>query len=89
MSTATMTTKGQMTIPVDIREQFHMEAGTTCLIVPIDQDRFEVYPKTVSLESISGRFRHAGATVSLADMDDAITEALAEKHVPPTGSTHS
>lgn len=79
MTSTTVTSKGQVTIPLEVRERYGIEAGTKLEIVPIDDLRFEVYPKNRSVLALSGIFRHEGTPVTLEEMDVAIGDHLAEK----------
>jgi bifunctional DNA-binding transcriptional regulator/antitoxin component of YhaV-PrlF toxin-antitoxin module len=80
MPTATTTSKGQITIPLEIRERYGIDAGVSCVFVPIDEHRFEVYPKTASIMDLYGSLKYDGPPMTVEDMDDAIAEYLAEKH---------
>jgi len=80
MSTGTVTSKGQITIPIDIRERYGIQTGANLVFVPLDGNRFEVYPKTSSIMDLAGMFAHDGPPVTLEEMDDAIADHLWEKH---------
>lgn len=40
-----MTSKGQITIPLEIRERYGLEQGTQCLFIALDDQHFEIMPK--------------------------------------------
>ena len=72
MSTATMTTKGQITIPVDVRRALNVEAGDRVEFVQIEPGRFEVIAMTRSVRELKGRFGKPKRAVTIEDMNAAI-----------------
>ncbi|MBU1396793.1 MAG: AbrB/MazE/SpoVT family DNA-binding domain-containing protein [Gammaproteobacteria bacterium] len=48
MPTATMTTKGQITIPAAVRAALGIEAGDRVEFVPVEPGRFEIYNSQAS-----------------------------------------
>lgn len=78
MPTATLTSKGQITVPQSVRRALGLQAGTKVDFVRVD-DGFKVVPLRGAEVSLKGRFSgRVASPVSLAAMDDAIaTEAAA------------
>lgn len=78
MSTATLTSKGQITIPRELRLALGLHAGTK-LDFLLDKDGFRVVPLRGASTPLKGRFSgRISQAVSIADMDQAIaTEAVA------------
>jgi len=74
MSTATLTTKGQITIPVDIRRALDVEAGDRVEFVQVEPGRFELIAATRSVRELKGRFGKPDRTVSIEEMNTAIAE---------------
>jgi AbrB family looped-hinge helix DNA binding protein len=72
VSTATLTTKGQVTIPVDVRRALNVEAGDRVEFVQIEPGRFEVIATTRSVRELKGRFGKAKRTVTIEEMNAAI-----------------
>ena len=72
MSTATLTTKGQITIPVDVRRALNVEAGDRVEFVQIEPGRFEVIATTRSVRELKGRFGKPKRAVTIGDMNAAI-----------------
>ncbi len=72
MSTATLTTKGQITIPVDVRRALNVEAGDRVEFVQIEPGRFEVIATTRSVRELKGRFGKPKRTVTIEEMNAAI-----------------
>lgn len=72
MSTATLTTKGQITIPVDVRRALNVEAGDRVEFVQMESGRFEVVATTRSVRELKGRFGKPQRTVTIEEMNAAI-----------------
>lgn len=72
MSTATLTSKGQITIPVDVRNALKVDAGDRVEFVQIAPDRYEFVAATNDVSALKGMFGPAKKSVSLADMQAAI-----------------
>lgn len=79
MATATVTSKGQITIPVSVRNSLGLSAGDRVDFVELSDGNYELVPATRSVASLKGFFgappEHA---VSIEEMDSAITESAAE-----------
>ncbi|MBU2483524.1 MAG: AbrB/MazE/SpoVT family DNA-binding domain-containing protein [Alphaproteobacteria bacterium] len=78
-SFTTMTSKGQLTIPKDIRDELNLKAGTR-FYVTVRDGEVVALPKNLSIKDLAGCLgkppRGLGAT--LADFDEAIASAAAE-----------
>ncbi len=72
MSTATLTSKGQITIPADVRRALNVEAGDRVEFVQVEPGRFEVIPATRSVQSLKGMFGKPKRSVSIAEMNATI-----------------
>jgi len=72
MSTATVTTKGQITIPADVRQALQVEAGDRVEFLEVEPGRFEVVAATRSVKELKGMFGKAGKTVSIEEMNRTI-----------------
>ena len=72
MPTATVTSKGQITIPAGVRQALHVEAGDRVEFVEIEAGRFEVVAATRSVTELKGMFGPPIKKVSLEEMDAAI-----------------
>lgn len=80
MSTATLSSKGQITIPLAVRTALGLHAGAKLDFV-LDQDGFKVVPLRNSVPSLKGRFAgRVAKPVSLAMMDEAIATESAARH---------
>ncbi|TGN95761.1 AbrB/MazE/SpoVT family DNA-binding domain-containing protein [Burkholderia sp. USMB20] len=75
MTAATITSKGQVTIPVDVRNQLGLEAGDRIEFSFNEATgRYEVYPATRSLVELKGVVKKPEKPVSIDDMNQAIAE---------------
>jgi AbrB family looped-hinge helix DNA binding protein len=72
MTTATLTSKGQITIPVEVREALGVDAGDRVEFVEIAPGRFEFIAATKSVTALKGMFGKPRKSVSIEDMNAAI-----------------
>lgn len=72
MSTATMTTKGQITIPAAVRAALGVEAGDRVEFVQVEPGRFELVPATNPVTALKGLVRKPTSPVTVEDMNKAI-----------------
>jgi antitoxin PrlF len=72
MTTATLTTKGQITIPADVRNALKVDTGDRVEFVQIAPDRFEFVAVNRSIAELKGMFGKSVKTVSIEDMNKAI-----------------
>ena len=75
MSIATVTTKGQVTIPKEIRDYLKLETGSKVEFVIDENGDVRIVPLNVPLEALSGVLHRPGMkTATLEEMEIAITE---------------
>lgn len=72
MTAATVTSKGQITIPANVRQALQIEAGDRVEFVEVAPGRFEVVAATRSVRELKGMFGKPAASVSIGDMNKAI-----------------
>ncbi len=72
MSTATMTSKGQITIPAVVRTALGVEAGDRVEFIQVEPGRFELVAATQSVTALKGLVRRPAVPVTIAAMNDAI-----------------
>jgi antitoxin PrlF len=80
MARATVTSKGQVTIPIEVRKRLGIHTGTSVDFAPREDGTFEFLAATGSIADIRGMFSRPGATVTVEEMDEAISAAAAEKY---------
>ena len=74
MATATLTTKGQITIPAEIRAALGVEAGDRVEFVEVSPGRYEFIASTRSVTAMKGMFGPPRRAVSVEDMNAAIAK---------------
>lgn len=73
MATATLTSKGQVTIPVQVRSELGIDAGDRIEFVKIGKGEFNIVAATRSVRELKGLFRgRRSKPVSIEEMDAAI-----------------
>jgi AbrB family looped-hinge helix DNA binding protein len=72
MTTATITSKGQITIPVSVRNDLKVDAGDRVEFIQIAPGRYEFVAATHSISELKGMFGKPAKTVSIEDMNQAI-----------------
>lgn len=79
MATATVTSKGQITIPVRVREALGLDAGDRVEFVEIEKGRFALIPATRSVRELKGLFRdNRRKPVTIEEMNAAIARRASE-----------
>jgi len=80
MPTATLTRKGQITIPIAVRTALNLQTGSTVEFV-MDDTGFKVIPRRGVSSPLKGRFAgRVQQPVSIESMDDAIACEVALSH---------
>ena len=74
MSSATLTSKGQITIPADVRRSLNVDAGDRLEFVQVEPGRFEVIASTRSVRELKGMFGKVKKPVSIEEMNAAIAK---------------
>jgi bifunctional DNA-binding transcriptional regulator/antitoxin component of YhaV-PrlF toxin-antitoxin module len=82
MSMARVQSRGQVTVPQDVREACGVEPGRDILFVTTGPNSFEcwVMPPTLSLEEIFDRFSMEGLAPSIDELREEIGEALVREY---------
>ena len=68
----TISSKGQVTIPVEIRNMLRLNTGDRVDFVVFDKNRVELMPKKGSVGSLKGLVKWSGKPMTLKQMDEAI-----------------
>lgn len=72
MSTATLTSKGQLTLPKDVRDALGLHPGDRVNFVRMEDGNYAVLPATQPVMALRGIIRKPAKPVSLEEMDEAI-----------------
>jgi antitoxin PrlF len=81
MSTATITTKGQITIPKKVRDDLHLNTGDVIEIVIIRDGEAIMRPVTKKVSEVFSKLReNVKRTVSVDEMNEAVRSRFREKN---------
>lgn len=72
MSTATLTSKGQITIPVAVRNVLGLQPGDRIEFVETENGQFNIVVATKPVTALKGLIRKPVKPVSIEDMNAAI-----------------
>jgi AbrB family looped-hinge helix DNA binding protein len=72
MAAATLTSKGQLTLPKDVRAALGVRPGDRVDFVPMVEESFLVLPATYSIKSLKGLIPAPKKPFSHAAMDNAV-----------------
>ena len=72
MPEATLTSKGQVTVPVSVRRALRIDAGDRIDFVEVGEGRFEVVAATRSIREFAGMLAGDRRAVSIDEMNEAI-----------------
>jgi antitoxin PrlF len=72
MTTATMTSKGQVTIPAAVREALGVDAGDRVEFVEVAPGRFELIAATQSVTALKGMFGKPRRKVTIDEMNAVV-----------------
>lgn len=78
MSVATVTSKGQITLPKDVRDDLHLKEGDRVSFEKIG-GRYVLRPQNRSVTDLAGALHRPGQkAMTIREMDDALGQAMAE-----------
>ncbi len=72
MTAATLTSKGQVTIPLKVRTDLGVSAGDRIEFVRLDDGHYAIVPASCSIRALKGFIQRPHTPVSLQDMEAAI-----------------
>jgi AbrB family looped-hinge helix DNA binding protein len=72
MTTSTMTTKGQVTIPLDVRQRLGLDTGDRIEFVEIENGVFAIKPATDDVRLLKGLLRKPAKPVSVEEMNAVV-----------------
>lgn len=78
MARTTLTSKGQITLPKEVREQLGLKPGDRVEIY-VDQDGRAVIERTLSLEELAGVLPRPEKALSVEEINEAIVQAAVER----------
>ena len=75
---ATMTSKGQITIPVEVRRKLRLKAGSKVDFVENAAGELVLRPRTGDIRELYGIVKYDGPPLSIEEINEAIGDAAAE-----------
>ena len=79
MSTSTLTSKGQITLPRDVRQALGLGVGDKVDFVEVEGG-FKLVPLRKDVRGLKGKFAgRVKQPVTIQEMDDAIAQSAAER----------
>jgi len=79
MSKATITSKGQITIPKDVRDRLGVDAGDRIEFVEIESGEFKIIPATAEVTELKGIVRKPKRPVTIEQMEEIIRKRAGRK----------
>lgn len=72
MTSATVTSKGQITIPVEVRRKLGVQAGHRILFVEVVPGRFEIMAATQPITALKGMLGKPKRSLTIDEMNAVI-----------------
>ncbi len=85
MPTATVTTKGQLTIPKEVRKALGIKPGTRVDFYEGQKGEYVFRPRTGSIRDLEGCVPKLDHIVTIEEMNDGIADAVAENFLKSVG----
>jgi len=76
---ATITSKGQVTVPKKVREQLHLKPGDKIEFLVDENGTVRVVPVTAKVTQLKGMVPKPRRVVSLEEMDEAVARGAAKR----------
>jgi antitoxin PrlF len=77
VSSAALTSKGQITIPVEVRRKMGLKTGDRLLFIEGENGEFILKPKTGSIMDMYGIVKWTGDPVTIEEMNETIAKGWA------------
>ena len=82
MATATMTSKGQVTVPKPVRDALGLDSGDRIEFVEVAKGQFTIIPATRSIRELKGLFRgKRSRPVTIEEMNAAIARRASNSRI--------
>ncbi|MFZ2504444.1 MAG: AbrB/MazE/SpoVT family DNA-binding domain-containing protein [Nocardioides sp.] len=78
MSIGTMTSKGQITVPKDVRLALGLSAGSRVIFTRNAEGDYVIRATERAAAELAGALKFSGSPLSLSDMEDAVTSGALE-----------
>lgn len=80
MSEAKMTSKGQITVPKDIRQKLHLKPGDRVRFIVEDDGRIRLLPAKRDISELFGMLPKPKRAYSLEEIDEGIRQHVIKKY---------
>lgn len=81
MSSATLTSKGQITLPAKVREALGLDAGDKVDFMADERGVYRLVPRRKDIRVLSGRLSgYATRPRSIEEMNHAVLDEAAQRH---------
>ena len=87
MPTATLTTKGQITIPIAVRASLGLETGSRVEFIEAANGQFLIVAATKPVQALKGLLRKPDAAITIAEMNQIIAKSAAGTPILAQGLT--
>jgi antitoxin PrlF len=92
MPTATITSKGQITIPAEIRKKLRLKAGDKISFFEDEPGKYTLVPKTGSIMDMAGilkrlGYSRPGPAPTIEEMNEAVLDAVAADYLRSIGES--
>lgn len=85
MPSATVTSKGQITIPMEVRKALGLSEGDEVLFFPLGNGQFAFRPRTGSIRDLEGIVPKLNHVPSLEGLKDGLAEAVEQEFIDSVG----
>lgn len=77
MASAALTSKGQITIPAEVREDLGLKTGDRVQFIKGEKGEYILRAKTGSLQDVRGMWKWTGKPVTIEEMNKVIAKGWA------------
>ena len=81
MPSAKMTSKGQVTIPIEVRTALGLEPGVLLDFYQIGDEEFAFTARNKSIQDLKGILPKLGYVPTIEEMNEAVLDAVAESYL--------
>jgi AbrB family looped-hinge helix DNA binding protein len=89
MPTATMTSKGQITIPIELRKALGLDSGDKIDFYEVEKGQFRMIPRTASIRDLEGCIPKLDHVPTIEEMEADILNAAVEEYMAGIGEAIS
>lgn len=77
MATAAVTSKGQITIPAEVREDLGLKVGDRVSFIKGERGEYILKSKTGSIQDVKGMWKWSGKPATIDEMNEVIAKGWA------------